>query len=190
MRLSDFSRLMYHPLHGQNFQGNNFRLSGKKLWIKLKSFRSDCVCVHANRAIKSWLADEVCKPLSSRFSSPLEISQKKISFMRKALCFAFPAIWSYGFSSLSHSNYTAPGGVFHWFLSISNMQITAITGFWLQWNDGAVMARLARVIFYTETLAQFYVGISLHSKVEATVTASQIWLSFREVFYCLLRKKK
>lgn len=190
MRLSDFSRLMCHLVHVQNFQRNNFCLSGKKLWIKLKSFSFDCVCVDANRDIKSWLADEVFKPLSNRFSSLLENPQKKISFMRTALFFAFPAVWNYGFSSLSHSNYTSPGGVFHWFLSISNLQITAITGFWLQWNDGVVLARLGRGIFCTETLAQPYIRISPHSKGEVTVTASQIWLSFREAFYCLLVKKK
>jgi len=65
------------------------------------------------------------------------------------------------------------------------LQITAIVGFWLLWNDGAVLVRLGRGIFYSETLAQLDTSISFHSKVEATLTASQIWLSFSEVFYCL-----
>lgn len=117
------SRLMCRLLHVQNFQRNDFYLSGKKMWFKLKSFSFDCVCFHPNRDIKAWLADGVFKALNNRFSSLLENFQEILS---KELFFAFPAIWNYGFSSLNPSNYTAPDGISHWFLSTSNLEITAI----------------------------------------------------------------
>lgn len=47
----DFSRLMCHVVHVQNFQRNNSHLSGEKLWVKLKSFSFECV--HANGDVKS-----------------------------------------------------------------------------------------------------------------------------------------
>lgn len=66
--------------------------------------------------------------------------------MRKGLFFALPAIWTYGFSSLS--SYTSLNDVFSLIplhaklANYSNYRLVA-----------AVLARLRRGVFYTETSA-------------------------------------
>lgn len=144
MRLSDFSRLC-QLLHVQNFQiisawvVENCGLNLNHLGL--------IVCVHANRDIKLWLADEVFRPLSNRFSSLLENSQKKrCRLWERYYLFPFPALDS-------PQSHTATGGVFHWLLSIWNLQVPALAGFWVQWNGGAALARLGKGIFCAKTLA-------------------------------------
>lgn len=83
-----------------------------------------------------------------------------------------------------HSAATHPWMMFfHWFPSMPNLQITAITGLWQQfWPDWGGEFSILRL--------QLFLRISLHHKVEAAVTASQICFSFRKMFQCLLREKK
>lgn len=118
------------------------------------------------------------------FQAYLKILRKNTSFMRKGLLFALPAIWTYGFSSLS--NYTSLHDVFHWFPSIPNLQITAITGLWQQfWPDWG------RGVFYTETSAQLFLRIPFCSKVEGTVDSFSNLLSLqRNVLMSSKREKK
>lgn len=109
------------------------------------------------------------------FQAYLKILRNRTSFMRKGLFFALPAIRTWGFSSLS--NYASLDDVVHWFPSIPNLQITAIMGLWQHyWPDWGEEFSIL------ETSAQLFLRLSLHSKVEAAVTTSQICFSFREMF--------